>query len=207
MKRSRTSEDATVSAAPENLTRRDALAVLASGILMPSLATASRVAPVPSSRVKVDAALHYASLADVATLIERGKLSPVDLTRQMLDRIAAVDGSLQSHVTVMADAALESARRAEIEIRAGRYRGPLHGVPIAVKDLCYTRGVRTMAGTKVLSDSIPDFDATVVTKLESAGAVILGKLARCEIAFGPYHPGLQVPVNPWDATRWRTRPS
>ena len=113
-----------------------------------------------------------------------------------------MDGRLQSYVTVMADQAIASARRADAEIRAGRYRGPLHGVPIAVKDLCYTRGVRTMAGTKVFSDFVPDFDATVVARLEAAGAVILGKLVLCEGAFGPYFPGLQVPANPWDATRW-----
>lgn len=189
-------------AAHGGISRRDALAALASGLLMPAVGVASSAAVLPSSTVEVDGPLHYASLARVARLIETGKLSPVALTRQMLDRIAAVDGSLHSYVTVMADAAMESARRAEAEIRAGRYRGPLHGVPIAVKDLCYTRGVRTMAGTKVLSDFTPDFDATVIMRLESAGAVILGKLALCEIAFGPYHPGLQVPVNPWDATRW-----
>jgi amidase len=102
----------------------------------------------------------------------------------------------------MADKAMASARRADTEIRAGRYRGPLHGMPIAVKDLCYTRGVRTMAGTRVLADFVPDFDATVVARLEAAGAVILGKLVLCEGAFGPYFPGLQVPVNPWDSTRW-----
>ena len=202
MDSSGTHEAATGVAAPTNLSRREALAVLTSGLLMPSVGTALGVAAAPSSRMQVGGALHDASLADVSTLIEAGTLSPVDVTRRMLDRIAAVDESLKSYVTVMADAAMESARRAEIEIRAGRYRGPLHGVPIAVKDLCYTRGTRTMAGTKVLSDFIPDFDATVVAKLESAGAVILGKLALCEIAFGPYHPGLQVPVNPWDATRW-----
>ena len=169
---------------------------------MPTLGTASSEPTVPSTPTKADDALHYASLADVATLIETGKLAPTALTRRMLDRIATVDASLYSYVTVMADAAMESARRAETEIRAGRYRGPLHGVPIGVKDLCYTRGVRTMAGTKALSDFIPDFDATVVARLESAGAVILGKLALCEIAYGPYHPGFPVPVNPWDATRW-----
>lgn len=201
MSQNRTSKDTTGSVVPRNLTRRDALMVLASGLLLPSLAT-SGVAAVPSFSEKIDGPLHYASLADVAKLIEAGKLSPTDLTRQMLDRIAAVDGSLHSYVTLMADVAMESARRAEIEIQAGRYRGPLHGVPIAVKDLCYTRGVRTMAGTKVLADFIPDFDATVVARLQSAGAVILGKLVLCEAAFGPYHPGLQVPVNPWDATRW-----
>jgi amidase len=113
-----------------------------------------------------------------------------------------VDGQLQSYVTVMAEQALASARRADAEIEAGRYRGPLHGVPIGVKDLCYTRGIRTMAGTRVFADFVPDFDATVVARLEAAGAVILGKQVLCEGAFGPYCPGLQVPVNPWDATRW-----
>ena len=146
--------------------------------------------------------LHYSSLADVAKLIAARELQSIDLTQQLLDRIAAVDGRLQSYVTVMTDRAIASARRADAEIRAGRYRGPLHGVPIAVKDLCNTRGVRTMAGTKVLADFVPDFDATVVARLEAAGAVILGKLVLCEGAFGPYFPGLQVPVNPWDATRW-----
>jgi amidase len=138
----------------------------------------------------------------VAKLIESREIQSVDLTRQMLDRIAAVDGRLLSYVTVMADRALASAGRADAEVRAGKHRGPLHGVPIGVKDLCNTRGVRTMAGTKVLADHVPDFDATVVARLEAAGAVILGKLALCEGAFGPYYPGFPVPVNPWDATRW-----
>jgi amidase len=102
----------------------------------------------------------------------------------------------------MTNRAIVSAWRADAEIRAGRYRGPLHGVPIGVKDLCNTRGVRTMAGTKVLADFVPDFDATVVARLEAAGAVILGKLVLCEGAFGPYFPGLPVPANPWDDTRW-----
>jgi len=146
--------------------------------------------------------LHYSSLAHVGKLIAERKLRSSDLTQQMLDRIAAVDGRLQSYVTVMAEQALASARRADAEIEAGRYRDALHGVPIAVKDLCYTRGVRTMAGTKVFADFVPDFDATVVARLQAAGAVILGKQVLCEGAFGPYDPGLQVPVNPWDATRW-----
>ncbi len=101
-----------------------------------------------------------------AKLIAARELQSSDLTQQLLDRIAAVDGRLQSYVTLMADQALASARRADTEIAAGRYRGPLHGVPIAVKDLCYTRGVRTMAGTKVFADFVPDFDATVVARLE-----------------------------------------
>lgn len=173
------------------LPRRDFLSLLAGAAVLP-VAAAS---PVKSP-------LHYLSLANVAKLIAARKIRPTDLTRQILDRIAALDGRLQSYVTVMADRAIASARRADAEIEAGRYRGPLHGVPIAVKDLFYTRGVRTMAGTKVFADFVPDFDATVVARLEAAGAVILGKLVLCEGAFGPYVPGLQVPVNPWDATRW-----
>jgi amidase len=174
------------------LTRRDVLVSLTGVAAWPAATSAS----------KIIGPLHYSSLADVAGLIAAREIQPSDLTQQMLDRIAAVDGHLQSYVTVMAEQASASARRADAEIRAGRYRGPLHGVPIAVKDLCYTRGVRTMAGTKVLADFVPDFDATVVARLEAAGAVNLGKLVLCEGAFGPYFPGLQVPVNPWDATRW-----
>ena len=184
------------------LTRRDVLSLLGSAAVLPVTAVSCGRGPAGSSVAHVPSPLHYSSLADVAKLIAAGQLQSIELTQQLLDRIAAVDGRLQSYVTVTADRAIASARRADAEIRAGRYRGPLHGVPIAVKDLCNTRGVRTMAGTKVLADFVPDFDATVVARLETAGAVILGKLVLCEGAFGPYFPGLQVPVNPWDATRW-----
>ncbi len=184
------------------MTRRDLLARLAGIAALPAAAVSCGRGPAGSSVSHVKSPLHYSSLADVAKLIAAREILSLDLTQQLLDRIAAVDGRLQSYVTVMTDQAIASARRADAEIRAGRYRGPLHGVPIAVKDLCYTRGVRTMAGTKVLADFVPDFDATVVARLEAAGAVILGKLVLCEGAFGPYFPGLQVPVNPWDATRW-----
>ncbi len=146
--------------------------------------------------------LHYASLADVARLLRATEISPVELTRIMLDRIAAVDGHLNSYVTVTADIAMSTAREAESDILAGNYRGPLHGIPIGIKDLCYTVGVATMAGTKVLEDFMPPFNATVVEKLNAAGAVSLGKLALCEGAMGSYHPELQIPVNPWDESRW-----
>ncbi len=129
-------------------------------------------------------------------------MSPVALTRQMLDRIAALDTRLASYATVMADQAMAAATEAEREIAAGKYRGPLHGVPIAVKDLCYTRGVRTMAGTSVLKDHVPEFDATVVSKLQAAGAVILGKLNLTEGAMVGYHPERGIPLNPWDRSRW-----
>lgn len=176
--------------------------MVAGAAVLPGVAVSWGCGPGGSSVPRVESSLHYSSLADVAKLIEARELPSIDLTRQLLDRISSVDGRLQCYVTVMADRAIESAERADSEIRAGRYRGPLHGVPIAVKDLCNTRGVRTMAGTKVFADYVPDFDATVVARLEAAGAVILGKLVLCEGAFSPYFPGFQVPVNPWDAGRW-----
>jgi amidase len=184
------------------LTRRELLASLAGAAALPAGAAAYASSPATASASQAAGPLHYASLSEVARLIEAREIRSSDLTQQMLDRIAAVDGRLQSYVTVMAEQAIASALHADAEIRAGRYRGPLHGVPIGVKDLCYTRGVRTMGGTKVLADFAPEYDATVVSRLEAAGAVNLGKLVLCEGAFGPYFPGRQVPVNPWDATRW-----
>ena len=184
------------------LTRRDILSRIAGVAALPLAVASCGRGPAGASVPQVPRSLHYSSLAEVARLIAARELLSIDLTQQLLERIAAMDGRLQSYVTVMTDRAIASARRADAEIKAGRYRGPLHGVPVAVKDLCYTRGVRTMAGTKVFADFAPDFDATVVARLEAAGAVILGKLVLCEGAFGPYCPGLQVPVNPWDGTRW-----
>ena len=120
----------------------------------------------------------------------------------MLDRIAAVDSRLHSYATVMTEHALQAARKVEAEISSGIYRGPLHGVPIAVKDLFFTKGARTMAGLKVLSDFVPDYDATAVAKLEAAGAVLLGKLCLSEGAMGGYNRGFEIPVNPWREDLW-----
>jgi amidase len=142
------------------------------------------------------------SLEDIGRLIASRDVSPVELTQHMLDRIAKVDATLKSYATVMAEQALTAARAAEQEIQAGTYRGPLHGVPIAVKDLCYTRGVRTMGGTPVFRGFVPDIDATVVSRLRDAGAVLLGKLNLTEGAMGGYHPDFDVPLNPWDRSRW-----
>lgn len=146
--------------------------------------------------------LHYLSLRDVARRIERKAISPVELTQMMLDRIGALDARLHSYATVTADRALAAAQSAENEIQSGRYRGLLHGVPIAVKDLCYTRGVPTMGGLKVLRGFVPGFDATVVSKLEAAGAVLLGKLNLTEGAMAGYHCDFDIPVNPWGARLW-----
>ena len=99
-----------------------------------------------------DESLHYKTITELAGLIESGELSPVEATSAQLERIEALDGELKSYATVMADSAMAQARSAEAEIAGGSYRGPLHGVPIAVKDLCFTTGVRTMGGTRVMAD-------------------------------------------------------
>ena len=146
--------------------------------------------------------LAYATIEELAPRIASGDLSPVELTQMQLERIEAADGRLKSYATVMAESALAEAQQAQDEIAAGNYRGPLHGVPIAVKDLCYTTGVRTMGGTKVLEDFVPDFDSTVVARFKEAGAVLLGKLNLTEGAMAGYNRARQVPVNPWASDRW-----
>jgi amidase len=120
----------------------------------------------------------------------------------MLARIDRLDPTLHSYATVTADLAREAAQKAEQEIRAGHYRGPLHGVPVAVKDLIDVAGVATRCGSPMRDNAIADEDAEVVTRLRSAGAVILGKLALAEFALSGYHPDDPVPVNPWAPGRW-----
>ncbi len=146
--------------------------------------------------------LHYLELTQLANLIRSRQLSPVEATRAQLDRIAAVDGALGSYALVMADAAMAQARAAEAEIAGGVYRGPLHGVPIAVKDLCWTKGVSTAAGMAIHRDFRPEEDATVVRRLCDAGAVILGKLQLTESAYADHHPDIVPPKNPWNPEHW-----
>src|SRR5882672_9067912 len=124
--------------------------------------------------------LHYCELVEIGQRIQKRELSPVEATQAQLDRIAHLDGQLKSYAHVMASSALEQARAAEKEIAAGKVRGPLHGVPIAVKDLCWTRDAPTAAGMKIYRDYRPSEDATVVSRLKEAGAVILGKLQLTE---------------------------
>jgi amidase len=183
--------------------RRRALALLSVNALAPLIATVKTmtVTTTPQTAARGEA-LHYLSLEDVAGRIKARDLSPVSLTQHMLDRIATADARLKSYATVMRDQALVDARSAEQEIQRGRYRGPLHGVPIAVKDLCYTKGVRTMGGTAVLRTFAPDVDGTVVSKLKNAGAVLLGKLNLTEGAMIGYNPAFDVPLNPWNRDRW-----
>jgi amidase len=146
--------------------------------------------------------IHFLEATELAALLKSGAISPVEATQSMLARIATVDAKLKSFALVTSDLALEQARQAEREIRAGDYRGPLHGVPIAIKDNCFTKGVVTTNGMAIRRDVKPDYDATVVARLNSAGAVLLGKLQHTEGAFAEHHPTVSPPINPWDANRW-----
>ena len=146
--------------------------------------------------------LHYLELLDVSRLIQSRELSSVEATRAQLERIGLFDDVLKSYVVVMSDAALADAERADAEIAAGRVIGPLHGVPIAVKDLCWTAGVPTAAGMTLYRDFVPNEDGTAVRKLREAGAVILGKLQMTEGAYADHHPSVTPPVNPWNAAHW-----
>jgi aspartyl-tRNA(Asn)/glutamyl-tRNA(Gln) amidotransferase subunit A len=136
-------------------------------------------------------------LADVARLIERREVSPVAVTEAVLARIDRLNPRLNAFITVMRDEALAAARAAEAEIGRGRYRGPLHGVPISFKDLLATRGVRTTAGARVFADRVPTDDATAVRKLRAAGAVPVGKTNMLEVAYGEVHPDFGPCRNPW----------
>jgi aspartyl-tRNA(Asn)/glutamyl-tRNA(Gln) amidotransferase subunit A len=144
--------------------------------------------------------LHFLSIAAAARLIERRQLSPVELTRAFLERIAAIDPQINAYLLVTADRALDQARAAEAEIMAGRYRGAMHGIPFALKDIYCTAGIRTTSHSRTRADYVPDFDATTVTQLYAAGAVLLGKLATHEFAHGG--PSFDLPWpparNPWN---------
>ncbi|MDD9889559.1 MAG: amidase, partial [Gammaproteobacteria bacterium] len=146
--------------------------------------------------------IHYASIETVANLLKKKEISPVELTEFMLNRIESVDPKLNSYATVCADHAMEQAISAEQEIVAGNYRGLLHGIPIAVKDLCFTTSIPTMGGLKVRRDFIPEYNATVVNKLEVAGSILLGKLNLTEGALSGYNPDFDIPINPWGAELW-----
>ena len=146
--------------------------------------------------------IHFASLRHAAGLIRSHRVTPLELTRAILARIDSVDPGLHSYTTIMAEQALAAAGRADEEIRAGIYRGPLHGIPVAVKDLLFTKGVRTSAGLKIHSDFVPDHDASAVAKLKAVGAIVIGKLALSEGAMGGYHRSYKIPVNPWRNDLW-----
>src|SRR5437588_2099924 len=142
----------------------------------------------------------YLTITEAAAGLRRKEFSPLDLTRACLERIEAVDGKLHSFITVTADVALKQAKQAEQEFLSDKDRGPLHGIPIALKDLYATKGIRTTAHSKVLMDWVPEEDSTCTKRLADAGTVLLGKLAMHEFAVGPL--GFDTPFpparNPWN---------
>jgi aspartyl-tRNA(Asn)/glutamyl-tRNA(Gln) amidotransferase subunit A len=144
--------------------------------------------------------LHYLTLAEAADLIRSKKLSPVELTDALLARIAAYQPQLSAFITVTADLARAQARAAEQDIAKGNYRGPLHGIPFALKDIYNTAGILTSGGSKVAIDNIPASNATTTQKLLNAGAIMLGKLQTHEFAHGG--PSFDLPWpparNPWN---------
>jgi amidase len=149
-----------------------------------------------------DEELAYMELTEVAELIRTRQITSVETTEAILRRTEALEPTLKSFSTVQAEQALETARQADQEIKQGRYRGALHGVPIAVKDLAYTTDAPTASGGTINTGYISPYDATVVSRLRTAGAVITGKLAMTEGAWAEHHPDVPAPVNPWDAEIW-----
>jgi aspartyl-tRNA(Asn)/glutamyl-tRNA(Gln) amidotransferase subunit A len=141
----------------------------------------------------------YASVEELAPLIKSRKLSPVELVRACLDRIASVNPKVNAFITVTADHALAAAKQAEQDIAKRRYRGPLHGIPYAVKDLLATKGIRTTNGSRTTADWVPEHESTVTNRLNAAGAILVGKLNLLEFAMGSGQVGLNGPArNPWD---------
>jgi aspartyl-tRNA(Asn)/glutamyl-tRNA(Gln) amidotransferase subunit A len=147
--------------------------------------------------------LHYASIEALSLALQRLELSPVELTEAVLERIEALDERLGAFITVTAEQARRAAIQAEQELRRGDYRGPLHGIPVSVKDLYDTAGVRTTSGSLIRSEYVPTEDAISVARLRQAGAIVVGKTNLHEFAFGPtgINPHYATTRNPWDLER------
>lgn len=146
--------------------------------------------------------VHTLSLSDVTRRVKSGELTARGVTEAMLKRIERVDTRLGAYVTVLGDRALAQADALDGRRERGETLGLLHGAPIALKDLLFTKGIPTSCGTTILADWCPDEDATVVTRLEAAGAIVLGKVKLTEGAYGEHHPVVEPPKNPWHEERW-----
>lgn len=145
--------------------------------------------------------LFLATIPQIAARYRDRSLSPVEVTKAVLARIDALNPILNAFITVTAEHALAAAHRAETELHAGNDRGLLHGIPIALKDLVDTAGIRTTCGALILADHVPAADAAIVRRLHEAGAVIVGKTNMLEFAYGIVHPDYGPAWNPWDPAR------
>lgn len=142
------------------------------------------------------------SFTALSDRIRSGALSPVTLTELMLERIAAHDGTLHSYVAVAPETAMMMAEKAHAEIKAGHWRGPLHGIPMAVKDVFYTTDIKTGLGSSIYNDWQPPHESTATARLRTAGAVMLGKLTATEGVYADHHPTIAPPINPFGAAHW-----
>ena len=149
-----------------------------------------------------DDEISWLDLVTVSSLIREGTLSAVQVTEAQLRRIERLQPTLHAYARTTPELALAQASAADRRQAQGELLGPLHGVPIAIKDLCWTAGIPTAAGMPTYHDFVPSTDATVVSRLRESGAVLLGKLQMTESAFSAHHPDIVVPVNPWDAMGW-----
>jgi aspartyl-tRNA(Asn)/glutamyl-tRNA(Gln) amidotransferase subunit A len=140
-------------------------------------------------------------LVETAGAIERREVSLVEVVEAALRRIEGLNPILNAYITVLGDEALAEARTADREIAAGDYRGPLHGIPVSVKDLFWTKGIRTTGGSRLLADFVPEEDATIVARLRAAGAILIAKANLLELAYAVAHPDYGPTKNPWDLTR------
>jgi amidase len=197
-------------------TRRELLQLAAGGLAATAAATAlpgcsrseqndsaNLEKPTTEVGLMTDAPLHYKTLSEVAATIAGGELDSVSVTQAILTRIERLEPQLHSYINVLGEQALQRAAAADAQRDTGQALGVLHGVPIAVKDLCHKRGFPTTGGHSFRKNLISDTDATVVARLEAAGAIIVGKLATTEGAMAGYHRDFQVPRNPWGVLdRW-----
>ena len=144
----------------------------------------------------------FLSVAQLSELIKNRTVSPVEAVEAYLDRIDSLNGRLYAYLTVCRDEALQAARESEQALARGEYLGPLHGIPVAVKDQLNTAGIRTTSGTPIFADFVPDEDATVIAKLKSAGAILLGKLNMTEFGTTSLSHAFDTARNPWDLERF-----
>ena len=145
--------------------------------------------------------MHFSSIATLGAGYRNGSISPVEVVRALLDRIARLDPTLNSFITVLEADSLAQAESAARELKAGHDRGPLHGVPIAIKDLIDMAGVPTTFASRAGSPRLAETDAVLVRNLKQAGAIILGKTNLLEYAYGAVHPDFGQTNNPWDPRR------
>jgi amidase len=182
------------------ISRRDVISLLSMGIVATQIPFDVHA---DSQLSRIDNKnLHFLTLSEIAALIKSRKISSVELTQLILNRIEKLDSKLNSYITIMEKDALKQARALDKELAAGKYRGPLHGVPIGIKDLLYTTNAPTTASHSFKANFMASYNATVVEKLYDAGAVIIGKLNLTEGAMCNYNSTSKIPKNPWGEDLW-----